>query len=68
MGLPTTERHIADQMGWLAVSFSVNTLRIETAGLAGCACPADTRQGTGFMSISVEVMKMFVARPVAGML
>ncbi len=36
-GFTEQERLIADQMGWLAISFSVNTLRIETAGLAGCA-------------------------------
>jgi 16S rRNA (uracil1498-N3)-methyltransferase len=36
-GFTDQERQIADQMGWLAISLSVNTLRIETAGLAGCA-------------------------------
>ncbi len=36
-GFTHLERQAADQMGWLAISLSVNTLRIETAGLAGCA-------------------------------
>jgi 16S rRNA (uracil1498-N3)-methyltransferase len=36
-GFTDQERQIADQMGWIAISLSVNTLRIETAGLAGCA-------------------------------
>ena len=36
-GFTASERELADQTGWLAISLSVNTLRIETAGLAGCA-------------------------------
>jgi 16S rRNA (uracil1498-N3)-methyltransferase len=36
-GFTDQEQQIADQMGWIAISLSVNTLRIETAGLAGCA-------------------------------
>jgi 16S rRNA (uracil1498-N3)-methyltransferase len=36
-GFTDQERQIADQMGWIAISLSVHTLRIETAGLAGCA-------------------------------
>ena len=36
-GFTPTEKEIADQMGWLAIRLSAATLRIETAGLAGCA-------------------------------
>jgi 16S rRNA (uracil1498-N3)-methyltransferase len=36
-GFTTSERALADQAGWLPINLSVNTLRIETAGLAGCA-------------------------------
>jgi len=36
-GFTASERDLADQTGWVAISLSVNTLRIETAGLAGCA-------------------------------
>jgi 16S rRNA (uracil1498-N3)-methyltransferase len=36
-GFTPAERALADDAGWLAISLSVNTLRIETAGLAGCA-------------------------------
>jgi 16S rRNA (uracil1498-N3)-methyltransferase len=36
-GFTASERELAVQNGWLAVNLSVNTLRIETAGLAGAA-------------------------------
>jgi 16S rRNA (uracil1498-N3)-methyltransferase len=36
-GFTAPERALAEQNGWLAVSLSVNMLRIETAGLAGAA-------------------------------
>lgn len=36
-GFTASERQLADQTGWVAVNLSVYTLRIETAGLAGCA-------------------------------
>jgi len=36
-GFTALERLLADKLGWLSISLSVNTLRIETAGLAGCA-------------------------------
>ncbi len=36
-GLTPDEMELARQAGWLAIRLSVNTLRIETAGLAGCA-------------------------------
>ena len=36
-GLTTAERDLALGAGWVAIRFSLNTLRIETAGLAGCA-------------------------------
>jgi len=36
-GFTSSERHSANQLGWLAVSLSFNTLRIETAGIAGAA-------------------------------
>jgi 16S rRNA (uracil1498-N3)-methyltransferase len=36
-GFSASERELANQTGWLGISLSVNTLRIETAGLAGCA-------------------------------
>jgi 16S rRNA (uracil1498-N3)-methyltransferase len=36
-GLTASERELADRCGWTAMTFGVNTLRIETAGLAGCA-------------------------------
>ncbi|MFI5461619.1 MAG: RsmE family RNA methyltransferase [Isosphaerales bacterium] len=36
-GFTAAERLLADETGWLSISLSVNTLRIETAGLAGCA-------------------------------
>ncbi|HKI19105.1 MAG TPA: RsmE family RNA methyltransferase [Isosphaeraceae bacterium] len=36
-GFTASERELADQTGWLSISLSVNTLRIETAGLAGCS-------------------------------
>ena len=35
-GFTASEQELADRTGWLAISLSVNTLRIETAGLAGC--------------------------------
>jgi 16S rRNA (uracil1498-N3)-methyltransferase len=36
-GFTGSERKLADENGWVTVSLSVNTLRIETAGLAGAA-------------------------------
>ena len=36
-GLTSPELELADRFGWKTMQFSVNTLRIETAGLAGCA-------------------------------
>jgi 16S rRNA (uracil1498-N3)-methyltransferase len=36
-GLTVDEIVLAVRSGWLPVAFGVNTLRIETAGLAGCA-------------------------------
>jgi len=36
-GFTPAERELAIQAGWVAICLSVNTLRIETAGLAGCA-------------------------------
>jgi 16S rRNA (uracil1498-N3)-methyltransferase len=36
-GFTSEERDLARQTGWRAIRLSVNTLRIETAGLAGCA-------------------------------
>jgi len=36
-GFSAPERELADQTGWLSISLSANTLRIETAGVAGCA-------------------------------
>jgi 16S rRNA (uracil1498-N3)-methyltransferase len=36
-GFTPAERELAGRLGWLGVDFGVNTLRIETAGLAGCA-------------------------------
>jgi 16S rRNA (uracil1498-N3)-methyltransferase len=36
-GFTDQERNLARECGWHAISLSVNTLRIETAGLAGCA-------------------------------
>ena len=36
-GFTAHERQTAGQLGWLAISLNVHTLRIETAGLAGCA-------------------------------
>ena len=36
-GFTATERELAERRGWLAIRLSVNILRIETAGLAGCA-------------------------------
>jgi 16S rRNA (uracil1498-N3)-methyltransferase len=36
-GFSPAERALADATGWTAVSLSRNTLRIETAGVAGCA-------------------------------
>ncbi len=36
-GLTPAERELAIEEGWVAICLSVNTLRIETAGLAGCA-------------------------------
>jgi 16S rRNA (uracil1498-N3)-methyltransferase len=36
-GFTDHERQVANQMGWLAVSLGPHTLRIETAGLVGCA-------------------------------
>jgi 16S rRNA (uracil1498-N3)-methyltransferase len=35
-GLTAAERELAQQSQWLSINLSVNTLRIETAGLAGC--------------------------------
>ena len=36
-GFTPAERGTADQLGWLTIRLSSTTLRIETAGLAGCA-------------------------------
>jgi 16S rRNA (uracil1498-N3)-methyltransferase len=36
-GLTASEIELARRYSWLAMTFGVNTLRIETAGLAGCA-------------------------------
>ncbi len=36
-GFTSAERELAIQAGWVAICLGVNTLRIETAGLAGCA-------------------------------
>lgn len=36
-GFTHEERELARDSGWLTIQYSVNTLRIETAGLAGCA-------------------------------
>jgi 16S rRNA (uracil1498-N3)-methyltransferase len=36
-GFAPAERELAAQSGWVAICLGVNTLRIETAGLAGCA-------------------------------
>jgi 16S rRNA (uracil1498-N3)-methyltransferase len=36
-GFAPAERDLAIQAGWVSISLGVNTLRIETAGLAGCA-------------------------------
>jgi 16S rRNA (uracil1498-N3)-methyltransferase len=36
-GFTAEERALAEGSGWLAINLSVHTLRIETAGLAGCA-------------------------------
>ena len=36
-GFTKAERELADRLGWLGIDLGVNTLRVETAGLAGCA-------------------------------
>jgi 16S rRNA (uracil1498-N3)-methyltransferase len=36
-GFTAPERALAEESGWLAMKLSVHTLRIETAGVAGCA-------------------------------
>ena len=36
-GWTASERELAEESGWFAIRFGLNTLRIETAGLAGCA-------------------------------
>jgi 16S rRNA (uracil1498-N3)-methyltransferase len=36
-GFTEAERELAGRTGWLGIELGVNTLRIETAGLAGCA-------------------------------
>jgi 16S rRNA (uracil1498-N3)-methyltransferase len=36
-GFTASERQLADEAGWVAINLGVYTLRIETAGLAGCA-------------------------------
>jgi 16S rRNA (uracil1498-N3)-methyltransferase len=36
-GLTGPERDLAKRTGWLSISLSVNNLRIETAGVVGCA-------------------------------
>jgi 16S rRNA U1498 N3-methylase RsmE len=36
-GFTPLEKAKADQTGWLAIRLSATTLRIETAGLVGCA-------------------------------
>ncbi len=36
-GFSSSENALAEATGWKAVSLSRNTLRIETAGVAGCA-------------------------------
>ena len=35
--MSAVDRELAGRMGWLGIDLGVNTLRIETAGLAGCA-------------------------------
>jgi 16S rRNA (uracil1498-N3)-methyltransferase len=37
-GFTDEERERAVKSGWVPLCLSVNTLRIETAGIAGCAC------------------------------
>src|SRR5262249_50404591 len=46
-GFTTGERALADQAGWRPISLSIHTLRIETAGLAGCAALLTLRRGGG---------------------
>ena len=36
-GLTGSELEVADRFGWMALKLGAHTLRIETAGLAGCA-------------------------------
>src|SRR5262249_38711356 len=36
-GFTERERELAGRLGWIGVQFGANILRIETAGLAGCA-------------------------------
>ena len=36
-GLTASELELADRFGWMGMRLGVNTLRVETAGLAGCA-------------------------------
>ncbi len=36
-GLTAAELELAVESGWIAIRLGCNTLRIETAGLAGCA-------------------------------
>jgi 16S rRNA (uracil1498-N3)-methyltransferase len=37
-GFTEEERELAVKSGWVPLCLGVNTLRIETAGVAGCAC------------------------------
>jgi 16S rRNA (uracil1498-N3)-methyltransferase len=46
-GFTTEERALADQAGWRPINLSVHTLRIETAGLAGCAALLALGSGEG---------------------
>ena len=56
-GFTASERELADRTGWLAISLSVNTLRIETAGLAGCAA-LYTRGGVERTTEMTETIKL----------
>jgi 16S rRNA (uracil1498-N3)-methyltransferase len=46
-GFTAGERALADQAGWRPINLSVHTLRIETAGLAGCAALLTLCRGGG---------------------
>ena len=67
-GFTPTERDLALQTGWSSISFSVNTLRIETAAAGWFRDPVLENAGVERMTETSEVVKMLVLGLSAGVL